>query len=259
MFGMTIGATNNKSPNSTTDPGLDKQMTNREQNIGKLKEKEGVSVIAGLAMMSYNPSIGRVLEKGGVDKFSSLMVEKVKQLHNISNQAEFDEYHDSIVGIISKKMKTARGEGLSYGQAQKPVNVFFKVYVDWASLPDPEKAHQLRRLIHVPLDSILMKAIKTKFPVEYEEYVLSRYDSIRDNFKRYLIEEGKEVHESSLRKRIDPSNLQLSQMYFKEMYYAWQFCARAIYPEKPVLIDVYWYLGRKEDNGSTLDIGQKAG
>ena len=33
--------------------------------------------------------------------------------------------------------ETSRGKSISYGEAQKPVNVFFKVYVDWAKLPNP--------------------------------------------------------------------------------------------------------------------------
>lgn len=219
-------------------------MNKRDQNIAELTKNEEESVIAGLAMMSYSPSIGRVLERGGVDKFKSLMVEKAKTLHGIKSQREFDEYHDSIVETIVKELKTARGDDLSYGQAQKPLNVFLKVYVDWASLPNAEKAHQLRSLLHVPLDSILMKAIKTIFHVEYEEYVANRYDTIRDKFRRFLVERGNEIDESSLRRYIDPSNLQLAQIHSKEMYYAWRLCARAIYPEKPILLDVYWHLER---------------
>ena len=40
--------------------------------ISELKEQENQSIIEGLAMMAYNPSIGRVLEKGGVNKFAKL-------------------------------------------------------------------------------------------------------------------------------------------------------------------------------------------
>lgn len=32
-------------------------------------------------MMAYNPAIGRVLEKGGVDRFADLMVETVPKFY----------------------------------------------------------------------------------------------------------------------------------------------------------------------------------
>jgi hypothetical protein len=39
---------------------------------------------------------------------------------------------------------TSEGKQISYGQAQKPINVFLKVYVDWAGLPKIEVATRLR-------------------------------------------------------------------------------------------------------------------
>jgi hypothetical protein len=42
--------------------------------------------------------------------------------------------------------RTAQRRRTSYGQAQKAVNVFLKVYVDWAKLPDRRNALRLRRL-----------------------------------------------------------------------------------------------------------------
>jgi len=208
--------------------------------IPKLRQSEREAIIEGLAMMTYNPSIGRVLEKGGVDKFRDLMIEKTRRLEEIKSEAEFDDFHDSIVETIKKEFKTTKGESLSYGQAQKPLNVFLKVYVDWAGQPCLEKVNQLRKFLHVPLDSILMKEIKAHFPDEYKKYVVTTYDSVRNNFKKH-----KEIDESVLRKMIDSSNFSLQRMIFKEMYYAWQQCARAIHPEKPILLDVLWSLKRK--------------
>jgi len=195
--------------------------------------------------MAYNPSIGRVLEKGGVNKFVKLMVENVPQLEGISNQDEFDGFHDKLVDLIKGAVKTNRGEDISYGQAQKPLNVFFKVFVDWASRPTSKKASQLRMFLHVPLDSILMEEIKDKFPKEYEECVATAYDSIRNDLKEALIQQGKEVNDRELQKFIDPSKFSLNAMIFKEIYYAWQQCLRRIHPERPVLLDVLWSLKRK--------------
>lgn len=213
--------------------------------ISKLKNSEDKAIIEGLTMMTYNPSIGRVFEKGGVDKFREIIIEKVKQLENIDSQDKFDEWHHSIIEKIRTKIKTNKGDKPSYGQAQKPLNVFLKVFVDWAGRPTLGKASQLRKFLHVPLDSILMGEIKDKLPNVYEKCVVNAYDSIRKRFKMLLIQQGKEENDEDLQKFIGPSNFSLDRIIFKEMYYAWQVCLRAIYPEKPILLDVLWSLRRK--------------
>lgn len=43
--------------------------------ISELKKREDQSILEGLTMMVYNPSIGKVLEKGGVNKFIKIIVE----------------------------------------------------------------------------------------------------------------------------------------------------------------------------------------
>lgn len=212
--------------------------------IDNLKREERNAVVEGLAMMTYIPSIGRVLESGGVDKFINIMAEEIRQLENISSLEDFDSFHDSIVKLIKKEIKAKDGETLSYGQAQKPLNVFLKVYVDWASLPSLDKSAQLRRFIHVPLDSVLMKEIKNSFPEEYKRYVENNYDLLRESLKKSWLYE--EVGESGLLILIKPSDFSLKKLIFKEMYYAWQYCLRAIYPEKPILLDVLWSIKRKK-------------
>lgn len=212
--------------------------------IDNLKREERNAVVEGLAMMTYIPSIGRVLESGGVDKFINIMAEEIRQLENISSLEDFDSFHDSIVKLIKKEIKAKDGETLSYGQAQKPLNVLLKVYVDWASLPSSDKSAQLRRFIHVPLDSVLMKEIKNSFPEEYKRYVENNYNLLRKSLKKSRLYE--EVGESGLLILIKPSDFSLNKLIFKEMYYAWQYCLRAIYPEKPILLDVLWSIKRKK-------------
>jgi hypothetical protein len=215
--------------------------------ILELKQQENQAILEGLAMMTYNPSIGRVLEKGGINKFVKLMVENIQQLHGINNQEEFDAFHSKLIDLLKNDIKTNRGQEISYGQAQKPLNVFLKVFVDWSGRPTLEEASQLKKFLHVPLDSILMEEIKDKFPKEYEEYVVTAYDSIRKTFKEVLIQQGKEANDKELQKFIDPSNFSLDRIIFKEMYYAWQNCLRNIYPVRPVLIDVLWSMKRRNN------------
>jgi len=209
--------------------------------IDELKNYEGTAIVEGIAMMTYNPSIGRVLEKGGVEKFIELMVDIERQLEGIGSQEEFNNFHDSVVNYVIEKIKTVKSEKPSYGQAQKPINVFLKVYVDWASRPTLEISNKLRKYLHVPLDSILMRMVKEKFPDEHRKYVVGIYDLIQKSIRENLIKQGEE---SYLHRIVNPSEFSLSGIIFKEMYYAWQKCMRAIYPEKPILLDIFWSLNR---------------
>ena len=166
--------------------------------------------------MSYNPSIGRVLEHGGVKKFQRMVLEKVSRLQDINSKEAFDVFHNNWLAQIIGEIKTNRNKGCSYGQAQKPVNVFLKVYVDWAKLPSQEFSEKLIGFLHVPLNSIIMKTIKERFPNDFNNVVRPTYNLF---------------------------SLSLSNMN-KEQYLAWQNLLRQIYPSKPLLLDVAWYLGR---------------
>ena len=50
-------------------------------------------MIRTLAMMSNNPAIGRVLEKGGVDRFSDLMVETIGRAFELAE----DRYRSKMI------------------------------------------------------------------------------------------------------------------------------------------------------------------
>jgi hypothetical protein len=157
--------------------------------------------------MSYNPSIGRVLEKGGVNEFIDIAIEQFSTINGIRTRQRFDLWHEQFVVRVQSQIRTALGNASSYGQAQKPINVFLKVYVDWAMLPKKETSQRLRSYLHVPLDSVVMKVTKEKFPQYYQKYGLE-YVRLAD---------------------ID-----------KGLYNRWQECFREIFPKKPLLMDVYW-------------------
>ena len=124
-----------------------------------LAGKEPEAITRTLAMMAYNPAIGRVLEKGGVDRFADLMLETIPKLYGLVTRDHFESVHAGACERILASFKTNRGQNLSYGQAQKPLNVFLKVYVDWAKRPDTALAEKLTPLLHVPLDSLLMEFV----------------------------------------------------------------------------------------------------
>lgn len=171
-----------------------------------LKELEKPAIVYSMAMINYNPSIGRVLRKGGRDRFVEIAWEAIHEMEEVLTQAEFDNWHDRFVESAKHKIgTTSHGKPISYGQAQKPVNVFLKCYVDWGNLPNPNIAKRLRPFLHVPLDKVVMERVKALF---------------RNNCERL---------------RLDP----LSRID-KSKYYSWQNCFRKICPEKPLLLDVLW-------------------
>lgn len=51
--------------------------------ISLVNSKEPEAILRTLAMMAYNPAIGRVLEKGGVNRFAELMVITVPKFYGL--------------------------------------------------------------------------------------------------------------------------------------------------------------------------------
>jgi len=81
---------------------------------------------------------------------------------------------------------------------------------------------QLRKLLHLPLDSIVMKELKTEFPRQWNEYVVASYNDERNKFKENLIKQGKEEEANDsqfLHWLINPSIFSLEKILYKGMYY----------------------------------------
>lgn len=168
--------------------------------------------------MAYNPSIGRVLKKGSVVKFKEVAVKKLRSLRNIKNQKEFDKFHSRFVlDVMNKIKKTAIGKKISYGHGQKPVNVFLKIYVDWACYPKRQVARRIKGLLHVPLDSYVMWYIKNERRGDFDRIVAPIYK----------------------KQRVSRADLSLGSID-KNMYNAWQKLCRKICPNRPILLDVIW-------------------
>jgi len=186
-----------------------------------LEEAEPKAIIETLAFMSYNPSIGRALPKGSLNTFVNLLNERLPQLDRISCRQDFEEFHRKFVKeFMGKVKKTAKGEPVVYGQAQKPLNVFLKVFVHWASRPNHEVAERIRPLLHVPLDSVLMREVKQLFHKQCQEFVRPAYAG-------------------------NSPSVQLRHVDDINKYLAWQKCFRAIYPDRPIVLDVLWWKWRR--------------
>lgn len=186
--------------------------------IKHLESKEDESVIKAMAFMAYNPSIGRVLAKKGVEAFAEMATARVALLSRIDSADEFDSFHHSWVTEIAKKIarnKRGGGQRCSYGQAQKPINVFLNLFVDWARRPDIRTAERLLPWLHVPLDSIVMRNMSMQFSKDFERGI---HPLQRQPFSLSKID--------------------------RELYYCWQNLFRTKYPIKPLLFDIVWSTSR---------------
>jgi len=139
-----------------------------------LKESENEAIARTILMMAYNPSCGRIFSKQANNEIKNLICGILFCLPNITAQAEFNKVHKDVLDKIVQDIKNLRKDGksrdITYGQAQKGLNVFLKVYVDWANLPSPEIASILRPFLHCPLDSVVMREIKKKELQLYHKY-----------------------------------------------------------------------------------------
>lgn len=185
--------------------------------IEDLKKREKQSIIEVMAFMSYNPSIGRVLEEGGVKAFQQMAKQKVSLLENINTRIDFDAFHKSWVLEFIDEIKTNSSEKCSYGQAQKAINVFLKLYVDWANLPNENIAKRILPFLHVPLDSILMKTVSKNY-IDFYKNKIKPLQTINQPYSLSKVNE--------------------------DMYIIWQNFFREQHPEKPLLFDIAWAINR---------------
>ena len=213
--------------------------------ISLLSGKEPEAIIRTMAMMAYNPSIGRVLESGGVGKFADLVVEVMPKFYGLVTREHFDSIHAQTCERILASFKTNRGQSLSYGQAQKPWNVFLKVYVDWAKRPDAELAEKLAPLLHVPLDSLVMKFMAREFRAEYDARIVQLRRQFAERAAERLAKHVPDATPRTISHALLGPEFSLVGMN-KEMYLAWQEFLRSLWPGKPVMLDLIWFLERKK-------------
>lgn len=206
--------------------------------IDRCKNKEEEAVIKGIAMGAVILSrMGPIYMKGSVKIFQDLALQLSPELRNITTMADFDQFHESFIDSVQHNIKRKDERKLSYGEAQKAVNVFLKNYVDRSSLPNEVTAEKLRPFLHVPLDSVMIQHFRDNFAEGYAEYIQPKHGRI-----------------NQLVKAQDPnaemvSDRELSQLkhIVPEVYFAWQAWFRDIYPAKPVLLDTIWSLEREQD------------
>jgi len=143
-------------------------------NLENLRNFEREAINKTMLMMAYNPSCARIFSKDTNKKIKKKIFSIIESLSDTKTQENFDRIHKDILDDIVLNIKNFRRNNpsgiITYGQAQKGLNVFLKVYVDWACLPSLEIANNVRLFLHCPLDSNVMKAIKRNEADLYLKY-----------------------------------------------------------------------------------------
>jgi hypothetical protein len=213
--------------------------------INLIIKEEPDAITRTLAMMAFNPAIGRVLKAGSVAQFSSLMVELIPKLYGLPTRDRFEAWHKDACIRIVESFKTRSEGSLSYGQAQKPLNVFLKVYTAWAKQPTVALADSLLPFLHVPLDSVLMKCIAREFPGEYAAKIAPiRRRRIEWTHER-VNSLGGQKFSKTLVGSVIGSEFSLTAID-EEIYKAWQDMLRSFWPGAPVRLDTLWAVNRIE-------------
>lgn len=206
--------------------------------IQRCKDHEDEALVKGAAMGAVILSrMAPRLEKDSVRKFQDLAWRLSKGLKGILTVNDFDAYHSGFMESFRNTIKSKDGRKPSYGEAQKPINVFLKTYVDRSSLPDAATAAKLRPFLHVPLDSIMIKYFRKNFRQDYDRYIVPAHHEMNKRLK---------VTTPTFTGKIPDTMLSELQFIFQGTYFAWQKWFRDICPNKPLLLDTIWSLERKK-------------
>jgi len=207
--------------------------------INRCKDNEEEAIIKGAAMGAVILSrMGPIYQKGAVSIFQNLAVQYAGRLKEINTIEEFDKFHEEFIESVHASIKNNEGNSLSYGEAQKSINVFLKTYVDRGNHPDIETAKRLKPFLHVPLDSVMINHFRKNFKLGYAEYIAPYHNKINQEIKERNPTFTGKIPDATLSKLI---------YIFQDVYLAWQTWFRDIYPDKPILLDTIWALEREKD------------
>jgi len=217
-------------------------MMDYDSMIQHLKDTESEVItkeLAGGEMM-----LGRMvprLEKDCIPKFQELAWQYSEKLVDITSLSDFDAFHKDFIGVFHQQIRNKDGEAVSYGEAQKPINLFLKSYVDRFAIPGKDVTRRLRPFLHVPLDSVIIGYFRSNFRDDYDHHIAPIHRQINQVIKAQ--------HPESSGNMPDGLLSQLQNLHEGE-YLAWQNWFREIHPERPVLIDNLWFFERPKAKSS---------
>lgn len=188
-------------------------------NLEKLMDYEKEAINKTMLMMAYNPSCARIFSNEANVRIKKRIFSIIELLRDIKTQDSFDKTHKDILDDIVANIRNFREKNpsgiITYGQAQKGLNVFLKIYVDWANLPSSEIAKIVRVFLHCPLDSFVMKTLRSS---------------------------ETELHRKYGRLPCDLRNIITYEQYFNWQKLIDEIIERESEAEKRTLIDIIWYL-----------------
>ena len=115
-----------------------------------IHQKSVYLIIFNATMISR--SVGKTLRaKNGVRRFKIDVFKKLNRLTDLMNTGKLTE--DDILGSIKALCDEFR---ISFGQAQKPINVILKYHFYLTR----SKGHKAKRVLHCPIDSVVLKELK---------------------------------------------------------------------------------------------------
>jgi len=177
------------------------------------------------------------LERDFFSKFQDLGWQFSRHLRSLNSIAEFDSFHHEFVTAFRDTIRTRQGTIISYGEAQQPINVFLKDYVEDIHILGASEAARLRQFLHVTIDGVMIYYLQSFFYEDYLQHIAPHNDACGYFDSRRVAP----FH------RQDLSQSQLTQLLFisRDTYYAWQTWFRQIYPNRPSLLDTIWSIARK--------------
>jgi hypothetical protein len=209
--------------------------------VQHLKDTEVEVIVKELAMAEM--MLGRMVprfEKNCIPKFQTLAWQYSKKLVNIYSMGDFDTFHGEFVAVFREQITSEDGGSASYGEAQKPINLFLKSYADRFAIPGEVATRRLRPFLHVPLDKVVTGYFRSNFREGYDRFIAPVHRQVNELMKAENPEFSATMPDSFL-----------SQLkYLQEgEYFAWQNWFREIYPDRPVLLDNVWFFERPKAKG----------
>lgn len=212
-------------------------MYNYTQLIESCREREREEKARGIEIGPIVLSrLEKRLERNFFSKFQELGWSFSKRLKSVGCQSEFDSFHHSFVQSFRQEIRGRSGTQISYGEAQKPVNIFLKEYVEKSGLLDKSRVELLSPLLHVTLDGVMILYLESFFRDDYQSFI-APVDAACGHIET-------EKLTSFHKKDISESHLTQLMFFNYEVYAAWQAWFRRIFPERPVLLDAVWSIAR---------------
>ena len=175
--------------------------------------------------MRSNGMISR-FEERFLPKFEVMARRFLAELVDINDVTGFDQWHARFLDTFQKEIKDDKGDDTVQGEAQRPINLFLKAYVDRTSQPSAKVAKTLRPFLHVPLHNGIPPYFRLHYRQDYNRWIKPIHDRINQLVKK-AVEPKMHMSDSYLS---DLRNLS------SEEYLSWQAWFREIHPEKPVLL-----------------------